>query len=156
MLPLLLVLEWWSRPLSRHHIFSENKQFSDYSVVFMLIWVLFVAVLKSLEWSLLYGTFVSRIIDLLHISNIKEEHNSSSKSLTPLLLTKCRFPPCLSFLQWYHFTIKKMLYIVMPGFTGIDTLVSKEVSIPKIGIVMRYIKVSINELGSSKYQYLKH
>ena len=31
--------------------------------------------------------------------------------------------------------------------TGIDTLVSKEVSIPKIGITMRYGKVSIPELG---------
>ena len=31
--------------------------------------------------------------------------------------------------------------------TGIDTLVSKEVSIPKIDIAMRYRKVSIPEMG---------
>ena len=31
--------------------------------------------------------------------------------------------------------------------TGIDTLVSKEVSIPIIGIARRYQKVSIPELG---------
>ena len=41
--------------------------------------------------------------------------------------------------------------LVMSGIaginTGIDTLVSKEVSIPKIGIAMRYRKVSIPELS---------
>ena len=41
--------------------------------------------------------------------------------------------------------------LVMSGIagidTGIDTLVSKEVLIPKIGISMRYRKVSIPELG---------
>ena len=41
--------------------------------------------------------------------------------------------------------------LVMSGIaginTGIDTLVSKEVSIPKIGIAMRYRKVSIPEFG---------
>ena len=35
----------------------------------------------------------------------------------------------------------------MSGIAGIDTFVSKEVSILKIGIVMRYQKVSILELG---------
>ena len=35
----------------------------------------------------------------------------------------------------------------MSGIAGTDTLVSKEVSIPKIGIVMRYRKISIPELG---------
>ena len=41
--------------------------------------------------------------------------------------------------------------LVMSGIaginTGIDTLVSKEVSIPKIGIMMRYRKVSIPNPG---------
>ena len=38
--------------------------------------------------------------------------------------------------------------------TGIDTLVSKEVSIPEIGIGMRYPKLSIPELGI-KIRYRK-
>ena len=38
--------------------------------------------------------------------------------------------------------------------TGINTLVSKEVSIPTIGIAMRYRKVSIPELGI-KMRYRK-
>ena len=37
--------------------------------------------------------------------------------------------------------------LVMSGFAGIDTLVLKEVSIPKFSIAMRYRKVSIPELG---------
>ena len=37
--------------------------------------------------------------------------------------------------------------IFITGIAGIDTLLSKEVSIPKIRIVMRYRKVSIPELG---------
>ena len=36
-----------------------------------------------------------------------------------------------------------LLFLVMSGIAGIDTLVSKKVSIPKIGIMMRYRKVSI-------------
>ena len=39
-------------------------------------------------------------------------------------------------------------------YPGINTLVSKEVSIPKIGITIRYRKVSIPELGI-KMRYRK-
>ena len=37
--------------------------------------------------------------------------------------------------------------LVMSGIAGIDTMVWKEVSIPKIGIAMGYQKVSIPEIG---------
>ena len=37
---------------------------------------------------------------------------------------------------------------MMSGIAGIDTLVSKEVLIPKIGMEVRYQKVSIPELGT--------
>ena len=38
-------------------------------------------------------------------------------------------------------------FLGMSSNAGIDTLVSKEVPIPKMGIAMRYRKVSIPELG---------